>query len=720
MKKVYELLSLNPDEKSKQPEEFLKGLIIDCPVPIFVLDRQHRVVLWNKACEELTGIKASELLDTDGHWKAFYDYKRPCLADIVLDGTLKDLSAFYGVYNRSGMNEEGLQAEGWYPCLGGKDRYIFFDAAPVRDSGGEIIAVIETLQDITGRKRAEDKVINLNRLYSILSDINQLAVRAQNKQEFMANLCRVIVERGKFKLAWIGIMEGAMGEVASAAFYSSEESFGGDENAFFDSSLSSIAAVEHSVSDGKSFISNNIEKDLRLEAWREWAKRQELCSLAAFPLKLGSRVFGKLNIFASKTGCFEKEELLLLNKAASDISFALGYLEQEEMRREAEAALRESEEKARTLTEAAMDAIITSDAQGLITYWNLSAERIFGYQTHEIIGRDLWSVISPLKYFEAYKKSIFSVVRENWRQSPNIPIQLTGIRKDGSRFPIEMSLSNFKVRGIWQSVGIVRDITERKQVEEMLVEKDKKLQKELQLASIIQSSLFPLCLPQIPGVSVSAISLPASEVGGDYCDLFTGKDNTLGIAIGDVMGKGIPAALFVALTYAFVGHYASETHSPGVLLSAVNKMLFPQLEFSSQFITLLYGVYSPATRELTYANAGHNPPIIYHSATGEAETLKVKNFFLGGRPDVRFREGKAVLEPGDIVFFYTDGLKEGRDRNREQFGEKRIIELLKLNCGYDSASIVEVVLEEFWNFIAGEPLYDDVSVIVIKITDEDK
>ena len=137
-------------------QEFDKSLILHSAVPTFVLDPQHRVICWNNACEELTGIKASDVIGTDSHWKAFYDRKRPCLADIIIQGGTDDLGSYYASYGRSALVANGLRAEGWYPDIGGRKRYITFEAAPIFNDDGTLAAVIETLQDITRRKRAEE------------------------------------------------------------------------------------------------------------------------------------------------------------------------------------------------------------------------------------------------------------------------------------------------------------------------------------------------------------------------------------------------------------------------------------------------------------------------------------------------------------------------------------------------------------------------------------
>jgi two-component system NtrC family sensor kinase len=138
-----------------EEKEFSESLLRNSAIPTFVIDAQHRVMIWNRACEELTGVKEAEIRGSDNHWQPFYDQLRPTLADLVVDGNERDISAHYKVHHISDLLVEGLQAEGWYASLGGKTRYIIFDATPIYNRKGELVAAIETLQDITGRKLAE-------------------------------------------------------------------------------------------------------------------------------------------------------------------------------------------------------------------------------------------------------------------------------------------------------------------------------------------------------------------------------------------------------------------------------------------------------------------------------------------------------------------------------------------------------------------------------------
>jgi PAS domain S-box-containing protein len=153
------------EQSLREQRAFTDNLLQSTSVATFVVNARHEVIFWNKACEELTGFPAAAMIGTTGQWRPFYPQQRPVLADIVLDAETREIDTLYAKVSKSVLTAEGLQAEGWYRNLNGKDRYIVFDAAPIRDIDGTVIAAIETLQDITSRKRAEDEIVESERRY---------------------------------------------------------------------------------------------------------------------------------------------------------------------------------------------------------------------------------------------------------------------------------------------------------------------------------------------------------------------------------------------------------------------------------------------------------------------------------------------------------------------------------------------------------------------------
>ena len=164
-------MAMEEERKALQAQmDCVERLIQSCAVPTFVIDNRHRIILWNRACEALTGVKAAEVIGTADLGKVFYGFERPVLADFVIDGNIEEVRGNYGLHAHSLLIPDGLQAERWYTDRDGKERYIFFDAAPIRNSLGETIAAVETLQDITDRKRAEEK---LQRVAADLKESNE-------------------------------------------------------------------------------------------------------------------------------------------------------------------------------------------------------------------------------------------------------------------------------------------------------------------------------------------------------------------------------------------------------------------------------------------------------------------------------------------------------------------------------------------------------------------
>lgn len=146
------------EERLLEEKIFAENLMDNTAIAAFVLNKEHKVVLWNKACEELTGVLSADVIGTGDHWRPFYPGKRPTMADIVIDGDYRSVPDLYGTHTRSPLLEGGFQAEGWYENMNGMNRYILFEAAPIYNSRGELSFAIETLQDISRRKKTEEEL----------------------------------------------------------------------------------------------------------------------------------------------------------------------------------------------------------------------------------------------------------------------------------------------------------------------------------------------------------------------------------------------------------------------------------------------------------------------------------------------------------------------------------------------------------------------------------
>jgi len=197
-------------QKCIQPEEMLYQIVNGMTIPAFVIDKHHRVIYWNTACENLTGIKSDEIIGTDRQWMAFYPEERPVMADLIVDGQSDEvIEKYYGeIYQKSDLIEGAYEAEAFFPSLGEKGMWLFFTAAPLKNSDGEVIGAIETLQDITVRKNLEKSLLHVNEILKIINKIlshdvlndltivsGSIEVFRENRDEKLLNIALNSIEK---------------------------------------------------------------------------------------------------------------------------------------------------------------------------------------------------------------------------------------------------------------------------------------------------------------------------------------------------------------------------------------------------------------------------------------------------------------------------------------------------------------------------------------------
>ncbi|KJR46686.1 Serine phosphatase RsbU, regulator of sigma subunit [Desulfosporosinus sp. I2] len=243
----------------------------------------------------------------------------------------------------------------------------------------------------------------------------------------------------------------------------------------------------------------------------------------------------------------------------------------------------------------------------------------------------------------------------------------------------------------------------------------KRIVKELETARRIQFDLMPKELPVLQGISLGVRTIPANEVGGDYLDIFLTNSKHLGIAIGDVMGKGIPAALWMAMTKVAMRTAAKDDTQPHIAVSQVNSVLFPDLSRQGIFVTLLYALYDPYNKTLLFSNAGHLPPLLFRSKTQKVEPLQLKGAYIGGVENKIYQISGVRLQKGDIVLFYTDGLIEALNSAQKQLGVEKVAELLNSNALYDASQIIDRLIVDLGQFTGDYHQTDDITLAVLKV-----
>ncbi len=270
--------------------------------------------------------------------------------------------------------------------------------------------------------------------------------------------------------------------------------------------------------------------------------------------------------------------------------------------------------------------------------------------------------------------------------------------------PIFMALAN------QAAIAIERDRLTKEALRRQLLEQ------ELTLASEIQKGFWPKRTPSHPGYDFAGVSTPAAHVGGDYYDFIEMGEGRVGLVVADVSGKGVAAALLMASMRSALRAQVENKHAVEETVFLVNNTLVGDTP-DSKFVTLFFAVLDCSNGELTYVNAGHNPPVLYNRRTGEKKTLEIGGPIVGFRTGLPFSAGKEKLEKGHVLTVFSDGVTEAQNRDEEFFGDARLLELIESNSGKPAMEIVGEIQRSIRAFAAGAPQSDDITLVVAKVLD---
>ena len=249
--------------------------------------------------------------------------------------------------------------------------------------------------------------------------------------------------------------------------------------------------------------------------------------------------------------------------------------------------------------------------------------------------------------------------------------------------------------------------------QEAEVRERERMQQELEVARLIQQQFLPHELPDLPGWDVAAYYKPARAVGGDFYDFIERPGGLVGIVVGDVTDKGVPAALVMATTHSILRAEAPRLISPEAVLTRANELLVAEMP-PNMFVTCLYAVLDPPTGLLRYANAGHNLP--YVRSDGGVGELRATGMPLGLLPGMPYDEREATLGPGDLMLLHSDGLAEAHGAEREMFGFPRVIKLMGEERGGGQA-VIDLLLNELGSFTGqGWDQEDDITLVTLECT----
>ncbi len=398
-----------------------------------------------------------------------------------------------------------------------------------------------------------------------------------------------------------------------------------------------------------------------------------------------------------------------------------------EQARRLEQALQDAEERAEALArsrrrlhtseatkaailDAALDAVITMDAEGAIVDFNPAAEAVFGYPREEAVGTALADLVIPERYRQAHREGLARYLETGEGAVIGRRIEISALRSDGSEFPVELAIAPILAEGRQLFSGHIRDITEPLRAAEALRAAGERY---AEIARILQASLLPPELPVVPGLDIAAAYVAAAtglEVGGDFYDLFQIDEDRWGVVLGDVMGKGAEAAVTTALARYTVRAAAIRSARPTEVLSLLNEAIHRSDPY--RFCTAAFGFVDvgPEPR-LTVAIGGHPRPLLV-TGEGVVRPLEASGRLLGPFEEWQGDEQAVCLTPGDLVLFYSDGVTEAR-RDGEEFGTDRLAALVAREAGGDAKNLVDAIVTALTDF--GATSVDDVALLAIRL-----
>ena len=269
------------------------------------------------------------------------------------------------------------------------------------------------------------------------------------------------------------------------------------------------------------------------------------------------------------------------------------------------------------------------------------------------------------------------------------------------------------------SLTIEKAIEQIKYIRQMQAEHTQleSIKSDLAVASEIQQAILPRIFPPFPEneqqLDIAALMHAAKDVGGDFYDFFRIDDNRIGFVIADVSGKGIPASIFMAVSRTLIRATGIRGGSPAECISYSNKLLSNE-SVDCMFVTVFYGIYTISTGEITYCNAGHNPPLIL-KPSGEVEELPMPtDSLVGAIQDMKYHDETLTLKPGETLVMFTDGVNEAMNADYKEYGDDRLKASLKAHTGDNCRQLIDAVRADVAAFVGDMEQSDDITLFTLK------
>jgi serine phosphatase RsbU (regulator of sigma subunit)/PAS domain-containing protein len=619
-------------------------------------------------------------------------------------------------------------------------------------SNEELRVTTEELTDeAKARRETQEDLQKLNRTLRALSSSDQIMIRATNEAEYLRDVCRVIVEDCGHAMVWIGYAEDDDQKTVTPVAHS------GFEEGYLETLRITWSDTERgrgptgtAIRTGQPAMCVNMLTDPEFEPWREQAVKRGYASSVVIPLLADGKSIGAISIYSRDPDPFADDEVRLLQDLANDVAFGVKTLRLREaharamqelananeelsainaemeatneelhvandeliqemaLRSAAEAALRNSEEHYRTLfrtmTEGfAVHEIICDDEGIPIDYRfleiNPAFEKLTGIIASLAIGKTVREVIPGIEnhWITTYGKVALT----------GKPIHFENYSKELDRYYDIVAFS--PQNGRFATVFV--DCTERHGI----------LERERHISEVLQRALIPDSDFHVPGCTIAVRYEPAleeAEVGGDFYDIFELGDGKLGVLIGDVAGKGLPAAARVAAARHAIRSYAYLDPRPSEVLRLANNALCRDFSDRAAMLTAFYALVDTWTGTVTYGSGGHEPSYL-RTRRGCVELLEASGRALGVVEDFDYTEQTTTLGPGDTLVLVTDGITESRPRGVDLFGIGGVVEFLTRDDASSPDLIADGLLAAA-KLHGGGSLRDDVAIVAIRLDEMGK
>jgi phosphoserine phosphatase RsbU/P len=376
-----------------------------------------------------------------------------------------------------------------------------------------------------------------------------------------------------------------------------------------------------------------------------------------------------------------------------------------------------AEEQLRKLSQAvhqSPSSIVITDLDGNIEYVNPRFTATTGYTIEEVRGKNPRILRSDGTPPEIYKDMWDTLAQgDEWRG------EFCNIKKDGKAYWEVASISGIKnsTGKVTHYLKVAEDITRRKEAEEALRLRNEQMENDLELAQVIHHALLPQAVPQLDYIKIAYRYSSLDAIGGDYFSFLTTREGDLGFFIGDVQGHGVSAALFTALvkstTDALFRIYGM---TPQQYVHQLNQELFGNMPNS--LLTAIYGLFQPtegeSTVRFTFSKGGHPLPIV-HRKSGELELVRIKGTLIGIFDDAEYTERCLLLEPGDRLYLYTDGITETMNPDEQMLGYEGLLEIIEQVSSPDLDATVNQILKRVDTYRQQVPVQDDIVLIGIEV-----